>query len=907
MVDFPRIVFIVARACLFACAACLIVVAGTSASPAGTPAKGAPLTLEELFTPPWPFGSGAQAVAISDDGRFLAYGWNSEGNPCRDLWVLDRASGARTQLTDFWGETEARRRREFTRQLERDRKQWDKDHPAQDEQRAADQAEPEDDAAQAGAAANAENTTGESEDAGAAETAAEAEPAGGKVKDEPAFDAEKRIEEFEKELEKQRLNFGGIGEIEFRRLSHTLLYTYGGGIWSVDLDGAGAPVQVLNHEQGFGGISRVKDSDDLLLASDCDAFLWRPDGRLRQLTFGGWGEYDNISGMALTADERWLAAVRRDYTATRKQRMPELLGENPSYTEHYHVRPCDSPERVKLLLYDLSAEPPWPIEVELPEEPFFQVENLDWDPTGKPQLLLTTIDKTVQQYRAYLVTPVADAPADEDEYKLELLYEEKDAAWINWDRTGVRWAYGGRLLLRSEHNGLAGIYELVEPEAGATDGSEGEAAEPGAADATAEEAAAEEAATVAPGAAPEIPAEEELKPTRQPLPRYIDDEEIIALSPLEHSPQALVEYYHPDTASKTIGLFDLTSWELTPFTNKPGWRSILALTEDETLLIYSAGGDRNMGELRLLDLDAAKLHEGIPAQWDLGLVCARGDTSRFDDWAATWDVRYIDVPVAQFPEFEHIYRTGDLCQGRTMKVKLYLPEGWKPGKRYPLLIWAHGAGYAQQVKQDPGWYTLFNPWVVSERGWIAAEVDYRGSEGYGRDWRIDVAGRLGSPEVEDLVAAKRYLVNEYGADPERTALWGWSYGGFLTLMALGQAPGEFPVGCAVAPVNRWENYYYWYCTERLGDPAEHKQAYERSAAETYLEYITDDLLIVHGLRDDNTLFQSVAQYIEKCHEKNIDVGLLLFPSDAHGISNEFHYVDVFNGILDYIDAHWPKK
>ena len=895
MQKLPCIASIAFRTVIAICAACLLI--APTGTAAGTAAKGAPPTLEELFTPPWPFGTGARSVSLSDDGRFMACGWNDAGNPCRDLWVLDRESGEWAQLTDFWGETEARRRREFTRELEQARKQWDKDHPAKEEAKDVDETQSQNEdlegtesleSSGSGDGVHEEDARDVEEDEGVSEEVDEvteegSAPVGGKVKEEPEFDADKRIKEFEEDLEKQRLSFGGIGEIEFRRASHTLLYTYGGSVWGVDLDGDTAPVQLLRHEQSFGSLTRVKDSPDLLVSSESDAFLWHPDGRLRQLTFGGRGDYDNIAGMAVTADEHWLAAVRRDYTSVRKQKMPDLLGENPRYTEHNHVRPGDTPERVKLLLYDLSAEPPWPIEVELPEEPFFHVENLAWDPAGEARLLITTIDKDAQQYRAYIVTPIADAPADGEEYTLELLYEETDDAWINWGRTGVRWGYGGKLLLQSEQSGLAWLLELHE---------------------VVEEPSADAAGEVGTG---EETDPEELTPKCKPSPLYVKDWEIISYYPIEHSPNALVEYYFPDTTSKALALLNIETCEFTSLTPEPGWRGLLTWTEDESLLAYSAGDERSMGEVRLLDLAAAVAGDGGPADWDLGTVRDRGDTSRFDAWAETWDVRYIDVPVQQFPEFEDIYRVGDLCEGRSIKVKLYLPEGWRKGRKYPLLVWAHGAGYAQDVMRNPGWYTMFNPWVVSERGWIAAEVDYRGSEGYGRDWRVDVTGRLGHPEVEDLVAAKRYLVDEYGADPERTALWGWSYGGFLTLMAQGLAPDEFQVGCAVAPVNRWENYFYWYSTARLGDPADHQKAYERSAAETYIENITGDLLIVHGLRDDNTLFQSVAQYIEQCHEENVDVTLLLFPGDAHGISNEFHYVDVFTGILDYIDAHWPER
>ena len=106
-------------------------------------------------------------------------------------------------------------------------------------------------------------------------------------------------------------------------------------------------------------------------------------------------------------------------------------------------------------------------------------------------------------------------------------------------------------------------------------------------------------------------------------------------------------------------------------------------------------------------------------------------------------------------------------EGGDISVKLWLPPDWSPDGKYPLLVWAHGAGYAQTVTREPGFYKLFHPWVAEQRGWLVAEVDYRGSEGYGRDWRVDVWGRMGHPETDDLVAVKHFLVESYGADPRR--------------------------------------------------------------------------------------------------------------------------------------------
>ncbi len=229
-----------------------------------TSAAKPPYTLERLFSPPWLFGTSPQSVALSDDGQWLACGWDAQAEGHRDLWVRNTATGAWFQLTDYWTEREARRRREFARELAQARSAWDVAHPPES-------------------------------DAQAAETAASA-PAGNSAtaekKKQETFDEQKRIDDFEKELKKQRETFGGIGETLFLRESHELLWLYDGVVYSVDLDQTPPePRERLRHEQGFGGLSLPpRDAagagvDAVLLVSDADLYLvvspWR-GGRRRQ-------------------------------------------------------------------------------------------------------------------------------------------------------------------------------------------------------------------------------------------------------------------------------------------------------------------------------------------------------------------------------------------------------------------------------------------------------------------------------------------------------------------------------------------------------------------------------------------------------------------------------------------------
>ncbi|GEM_PF-6325497 len=817
---------------------------------AATTSAGAepPWSLEQLYSKPWPFGSGFRHVALSDDGALVACAWDQQAESIYDLWVYDVAADQWTQRTDLWPAREAHRRREFSRDLAQAREDWEVEHA---------------DAEEEGSEADGDDEGGEE-----ANTAADA---GEDASDAEQFDEAERIEEFEKDLAKERDRFGGIGEIKFARGGHEVLYVFEGALWSLNLDDAEAdPRERLRLEQGLGRLQRIEGRDELLLVSDADVLLWEPiSGQLRQLTTGGHGDYDNASLFAMTTDLRWLATVRRDYRSVRKQQMPDLLAEDPTTTSHYHVRPQDTPENVKLLLIDYAAADPWTIEVDLEgEEPYFHVENLKWSPLGDGRLLVCTISGDTRTYSAYVVTPPADG---EDEASVELLYRELDERWINWRRTRVDWAYGGSLLLQSEKDGLAGVYRLApRPEP-----VDAEAPEPTADSPAGSESDEEDAPDLG---------------SHEPVPLYVGEHEIIGMRPLKHSPHVLLALCYPDPSFRGIALLDLDTGQKRIRLDGRRRNSWLAISEDETWLAYSIADENRMAELTLYPLAEYIATAFDPAPPYLaGRMIRDREPETWKTWATGWNQRFITVP----------------GEGGDIAVKLWLPPDWSADGQYPLLIWAHGAGYAQTVTREPGFYELFHPWVAEARGWLVAEVDYRGSEGYGRDWRVSVWGRLGHPETDDLVAVKHFLVEQYCADPQRTALWGWSYGGFLTLMAQGLAPGEFPVGIAVAPVTRWDNYYHYYSTCRLGHPDDNPDEYELSSAEEYLAGISDDLLIVHGLRDDNTLFQSVAQYIEKGHELGIHVELKLFPGDDHGIGNEHHYIRIYEAILEYTDEHWP--
>ncbi|MCB1186445.1 alpha/beta fold hydrolase [bacterium] len=848
-------------------AALCLLLASTIAS------AGSPFTLDELYRRPFPFGTSSGSVSVSDDGRFVAMGWDETGQSIRNLWVLDRDSKEKKQYTDLWTEYETRRRREFERDLKKDREAWEKKHPAKD----ADLQEED-----------TQGNDGEGVDSGSGGDDEEQLDSGNGSDDATEeeeveeFDEEERREEFEEELQKSFDNFGGIGGCEWRMDSHELFWSYGGRIYSMDMDSADPePVLRMKHENGWSGVQRLRGRSQFLLTSAADIYSWDSiSGELVQLTDGGQGEYANTDGYSLSRDGRWLAFSRRDYRSVRQTEIPELFEENPYHTTNRYARPQDTPEKVSFFMRDMSEENPWQFDVEIPDEPHYWIYGIDWSPVeGDNRLLLSIVTTDVMGYRVYLLTPHEEG----DGADIELAYSEDDSGWINGSRTGCGWRADGSLWLVSEKDGLCALYSLVpDPEYVPETDDDAETETEGEGETESEAEAAEEEAV-------------HISHMAQKLSNM--DKEVTGWLYLDRHDMMVLQLAAPTPASRQLMLFDLASRRDLMLAGGNAWTDISAVNEGQQLLMVSAQSPRRMSKLAEIDLllAARRLEsgeDGILPMWTL----IDRDCPEFDAWVDSWNYEIIDLPTKT--PLEVSGETG------TVSTKLFLPDDFDCSCSYPLLVYAHGAGYAQRVKDVPQWFDMYFAWLAQEKGWIVAVPDFRGSEGYGRDWRIDVKGRLGTPEVDDILVVRDYLVDNYGADRERSAIWGWSYGGFMTLMMMGMAPGEFPVGVAVAPAIDWDNYNYWYSTSRVGKLPGSEDAYERSNASEYLENITGDLLIMHGLKDNNTLFQTVAQYLEKSHEEGINVELKLFPRDSHGIQTNFNYIRVFEGIIDYCEDHW---
>jgi dipeptidyl-peptidase-4 len=229
------------------------------------------------------------------------------------------------------------------------------------------------------------------------------------------------------------------------------------------------------------------------------------------------------------------------------------------------------------------------------------------------------------------------------------------------------------------------------------------------------------------------------------------------------------------------------------------------------------------------------------------------------------------------------------------------------GGRRPAVVRVHGAGYAQAVRRGWGGSTFLVHALLAREGYYVLDVDYRGSSGYGRKWRTDVHLHLGGLDLQDALSAADHLRSFPDVDPNRVAIWGWSYGGFLTNMAMLAAPGVFNAGVAVAPVNDWAAYDTHYTEERLGKPQDQPEAYRKSNPLTFAEGLKDPLLMIHGLKDDNVHAQDTLRLVDALVKAGKEFDLMLYPEGRHGITRDESRVHLFKKLLAFLRERMPPR
>jgi dipeptidyl aminopeptidase/acylaminoacyl peptidase len=249
--------------------------------------------------------------------------------------------------------------------------------------------------------------------------------------------------------------------------------------------------------------------------------------------------------------------------------------------------------------------------------------------------------------------------------------------------------------------------------------------------------------------------------------------------------------------------------------------------------------------------------------------------------------------------------------GVAVPSRLYRPEdlGAKPHARRPAVIFVHGAGYLQNAHRY--WSTYYREYMfhhlLASKGYVVLDVDYRGSSGYGRDWRTAIYRHMGGADLEDIVDGAKYLVKEQGVDPNRIGVYGGSYGGFITLMGMFTTPGVFAAGAALRPVTDWAHYNHGYTSNILNVPQGDREAYKKSSPIYFAEGLKGALLICHGVVDTNVHFSDSVRLAQRLIELRKDNWeLAMYPVENHGFEEETSWADEYNRIFKLFERELKK-
>lgn len=240
--------------------------------------------------------------------------------------------------------------------------------------------------------------------------------------------------------------------------------------------------------------------------------------------------------------------------------------------------------------------------------------------------------------------------------------------------------------------------------------------------------------------------------------------------------------------------------------------------------------------------------------------------------------------------------------GEQVYARIYEPSGDK--KNNAAVIFVHGAGYLQNVHY--WWSQYFREYMfnnlLADKGYTVLDIDYRASSGYGRNWRTGIYRFMGGKDLDDHVDAAKFLVNQKGIDPGRIGIYGGSYGGFMTLMALFTKPDVFKAGAALRPVTDWAHYNHGYTSNILNEPFTDSIAYARSSPINFASGLKNHLLICHGMVDVNVHFQDAVRLTQRLIELGKDNWELApYPMEDHGFVEPSSWTDEYKRILKLFD------
>jgi dipeptidyl-peptidase-4 len=221
--------------------------------------------------------------------------------------------------------------------------------------------------------------------------------------------------------------------------------------------------------------------------------------------------------------------------------------------------------------------------------------------------------------------------------------------------------------------------------------------------------------------------------------------------------------------------------------------------------------------------------------------------------------------------------------GTALYARLIRPAGFQPGKKYPAIVMVYGGPGVQSIRNS--WQGLSWDQLLAQKGFVVWQLDNRGSSGRGHAFESGIFRNMGAPELADQKTGIDYLESLGFVDPKRVGMYGWSYGGYMTLYAVTHAPGLIKAAIAGAPVTDFRNYDSIYTERYMGLPEENAEAYRRSSPQTAAGAIAGTkLLILHNVEDDNVHFQNTVQMADALEQAGKQFFMAVYPQRSHGVT-----------------------
>ena len=263
-------------------------------------------------------------------------------------------------------------------------------------------------------------------------------------------------------------------------------------------------------------------------------------------------------------------------------------------------------------------------------------------------------------------------------------------------------------------------------------------------------------------------------------------------------------------------------------------------------------------------------------------------------------------PYAPYLENHTVPEYGTLTaeDGQALYYSIQLPPDFDPGKTYPALVETYGGPHAQTVNRN--WERLSDQYY-SRQGYVVFRLDNRGMANRGRTFEDVIHRQTGQPEVRDLLVGVDWLKSQSFVDGDRVGIQGWSYGGYMVMMTILQAPeGTFAAAVAGAPVSDWTLYDTFYTERYMGLPQEQAESYERSSVFYHLEKLQTELpnlMLVHGMADDNVTFDNTTRLMAELQQRGILFELMTYPGQRHGIRGQALGTHLMKTRMNFLNRH----